>query len=345
MATSDRKIQLRIRSIKGTQQITRAMKLVSTAKLQKIRAIAQSNTPYFQAVYQTMCSILRLLTGDDVLNGPMLQSGKSAYLVITSDRGLAGGYNANVCKLLERSMGSKEDALILTVGRRGREYFSRRGFTLGQHFETPAEVPEYSGVRQIQDAVMDLYRSGTVKEIYVAYTSFQNTLSQTATLMKLFPLQREDFMGGEDEQESKHGTMPHVLMNFEPGPEAVLANIIPRYMGGILYGVLVESSASEQGARMTAMDSATENAQDICDKLTLQYNRARQGHITQGDNGDIVNGASRVGRLKTNRNGAEAPERRLRWPIQKLEKKSMASFSRLSGLYWILNLVQTICLL
>ena len=178
-------------------------------------------------------------------------------------------------------MGSKEDALILTVGRRGREYFSRRGFTLGQHFETPAEVPEYSGVRQIQDAVMDLYRSGTVKEIYVAYTSFQNTLSQTATLMKLFPLQRE----------SKHGTMPHVLMNFEPGPEAVLANIIPRYMGGILYGVLVESSASEQGARMTAMDSATENAQDICDKLTLQYNRARQGHITQ-EITEIVNGAS-----------------------------------------------------
>ncbi|MBC8542653.1 ATP synthase F1 subunit gamma [Bianquea renquensis] len=289
MATT-REIQLRIRSIKGTQQITRAMKLVSTAKLQKIRAIAQSNTPYFQAVYQTMCSILAL-TGDDVLNGPMLQSGKSAYLVITSDRGLAGGYNANVCKLLERSMGSKEDALILTVGRRGREYFSRRGFTLGQHFETPAEVPEYSGVRQIQDAVMDLYRSGTVKEIYVAYTSFQNTLSQTATLMKLFPLQREDFMGGEDEQESKHGTMPHVLMNFEPGPEAVLANIIPRYMGGILYGVLVESSASEQGARMTAMDSATENAQDICDKLTLQYNRARQGHITQ-EITEIVNGAS-----------------------------------------------------
>lgn len=191
---------------------------------------------------------------------------------------------------------------------------------------------------------MDLYRSGTVKEIYVAYTSFQNTLSQTATLMKLFPLQREDFMGGEDEQESKHGTMPHVLMNFEPGPEAVLANIIPRYMGGILYGVLVESSASEQGARMTAMDSATENAQDICDKLTLQYNRARQGHITQ-EITEIVHGASRSWKAKTNQTAAEAPERRLRWPIQKLEKKSMASFSRLSGLYWILNLVQTICLL
>ena len=285
MATT-REIQLRIRSIKGTQQITRARKLVSTAKLQKIRAIAQSNTPYFQAVYQTMRSILAL-TGDDVLNGAMPQSGKSAYLVITSDRGLAGGYNANVCKLLERSIGSKEDALILTVGRRGREYFSRRGFALGQHFETPAEVPEYSDVRQIQSAVMDLYRGGTAKEIYVAYTSFHNTLSQTATLMKLFPLQKEDFAGGEGEQENK----PHVLMNFEPGPEAVLADIIPRYIGGILYGVLAESSASEQGARMTAMDSATENAQDICDKLTLQYNRARQGHITQ-EITEIVNGAS-----------------------------------------------------
>ena len=283
MATT-REIQLRIRSIKGTQQITRAMKLVSTAKLQKIRSVAQDNKPYFQAVYQTMCSILSL-TGDDVLAGQMSDTGKTAYLVITSDRGLAGGYNANVCKLLERSIASKDDALILTVGRRGREYFSRRGFTMGQHFETPAEVPEYSDVRQIRGAVMDLYKSGTIREIYVAYTSFKNTLSQTATLLKLFPLQREDFVE-EDSQRGKH-----VLMNFEPGPEAVLSYIIPRYIGGVLYGVLAESSASEQGARMTAMDSATENAQDICDKLTLQYNRARQGHITQ-EITEIVNGAS-----------------------------------------------------
>lgn len=284
MATT-REIQLRIKSVKGTQQITKAMKLVSTAKLQKIRGIAEANKPYFNAVYKTISSILATSDGS-VLHTPLISDekyadGRTAYLLITSDRGLAGGYNANVCRLLQSQIEDKDKALILTIGRRGREYFARRGYTMGEHFELSGDVPKYSEVSRLAQAFTELKKNRTVDALYVVYTSFVNTITQTPKSLKLLPISPEDVPVQGDLS----------VMNYEPGEEAVLEYIIPKYICGILYGALAESCASEEGARMTAMDSATDNAQEIVEKLTLQYNRARQGHITQ-ELTEIVNGAA-----------------------------------------------------
>lgn len=281
-----REIQLRIRSISGTQQITRAMKLVSTAKLQKIRGIAEEGRPYFSMVYQTVCSILQASTEDvgalagfsspaDAENKP------AAYILITSDRGLAGGYNANICRLLESEIAEKDQALIITIGKRGREYFERRGYTVDAHYENDGEAPQMSQINRISRYVMGLYTEGKVSGVRIAYTAFENTLSQVPQLIQLFPLKREDFEAGEE----------LISMNYEPGAEEVMKRIMPLYISGILHGAMAEAAASEQGARMTAMDSATDNASDMIDHLTLQYNRARQGHITQ-ELTEIINGAA-----------------------------------------------------
>ena len=282
-----REIQLRIRSIKGTQQITRAMKLVSTAKLQKIRGIAEEGRPYFSMVYQTVCSILQTSTEDvSAMAGFSQPAGAEnapmAYILITSDRGLAGGYNVNVCRQLEGVIEDRENALIITIGKRGREYFERRGYRVDAHYDNAEEVPQMAEVNRIARYVMGLYNEGTVSGVQIAFTAFKNTLSQIPTVMRLFPLNPEDFQTEGTEL---------VSMNYEPGPEEVMKRIMPLYISGILHGAMAEASASEQGARMTAMDSATDNAGDMIDTLTLQYNRARQGHITQ-ELTEIINGAA-----------------------------------------------------
>lgn len=287
MATT-REIKLRIKSVTGTQQITKAMKLVSTAKLQKIRGVTEANKPYFKAVYETMCSILATSEAS-VMSSPLIgggekHTGKTAYLLITSDRGLAGGYNTNVCRLLQSKIENKDDAIILTIGRRGREYFARRGYTMGEHFAIDGDIPKYSDVARLAKTFTALKQEGKVDALYVVYTAFINTISQSPSMLKLLPIEKEDIVLPEDPGKQS-------MMNYEPGEESVLSYIIPKYISGILFGALAESFASEEGARMTAMDSATDNAQEIVDKLTLQYNRARQGHITQ-ELTEIVNGAA-----------------------------------------------------
>lgn len=282
-----RELQLRMKSVQGTQQITRAMKLVSTAKLQKVRSVVEANRMYFKSIQDTMASIM-VHSGKDVLQ-PYLSErndGKDAYLVITSDRGLAGGYNSNVCKLTETSIRNREEAIIIPVGHKGRDYFLRRGYTVDKEYESVDEVPRYSEVRKIAEELMEEYHQGIYRSIHVVYTSFINTLSQQARCMKLYPLSQEDF-----EDAKPDGKEP--LMNFEPSSETVLSYVIRQYINAVLYGALMESAASEQGARMTAMDSATDNAQNIVDNLRLRYNRARQGSITQ-ELTEIVNGSNAI---------------------------------------------------
>ncbi|MBR2263312.1 MAG: ATP synthase F1 subunit gamma [Firmicutes bacterium] len=287
MATT-REIQLRIKSVTGTQQITKAMKLVSTAKLQKIRGVQEANKPYFKSVYETMCSIIAAsedcVRNSALLNDDIKADGKAAYLLITGDRGLAGGYNANICRLLERSIEDKEKALIVTVGKRGREYFTRRGYQMGEHFEIRSSLPNYNEVSRIVDSFTALKTEGTVDTLYVVYTAFINTISQKPTILKLLPISTEEIPEPEDKSKMS-------MMNYEPDEDEVLKYIVPKYISGVVFGSLAESFASEEGARMTAMDSATDNAEEIVQHLTLQYNRARQGHITQ-ELTEIVNGAA-----------------------------------------------------
>jgi F-type H+-transporting ATPase subunit gamma len=279
---SMRDIKRRKTSIQSTQQITKAMKLVATAKLQKAKAQAEETRPYFNKMHSTIASILSQSGG---LNHPFLnerEGSKSTYIVITSNRGLAGGYNGNVCKQVINSQTNVTDASIIAVGKRGRDLLKRKQFEIIDEHNDIVENPTYKDAAIIGEKVLEMYKNGEIDHLYIAYTAFNSTISQEPKLLKVLPLDINDF----EEEEEKSLT----LMNYEPSPEEVLEHIIPKYINSIIFGALKESVASEHGARMTAMDSATNNATDMIDKLTLQYNRARQASITQ-ELSEIVGGA------------------------------------------------------
>lgn len=279
---SMRDIKRRKTSIQSTQQITKAMKLVATAKLQKAKLQAESTRPYFNKMHGTISSILSRSGG---LDHPFLnerEGSTNAYIVITSNRGLAGGYNGNVCKQVITTESNVSEASVIAVGKKGRDILRRKGFSIIDENNDIVENPTYKDASIIGEKVLEMYKNGEIDHLYIAYTAFHSTLSQEAKLLKILPLDIDEF---KDE-----GEEPLTLMNYEPSPEEVLDHIIPKYINSVIYGALKESVASEHGARMTAMDSATNNASEMIDKLTLQYNRARQASITQ-ELSEIVGGA------------------------------------------------------
>lgn len=282
---SMRDIKRRKGSIQSTQQITKAMKLVSTVKLQKARNRAEQSNPYFNHMYQTVTS---MLARSGNLNHPYLKPGnsqKKAIITIASNRGLAGGYNANVVKLITGSGMPKEDVQVYMIGRKAKELLVRKGYEIKADYSDVIEGPVYEDAAVICEEVLEAFSRGEIGEIYLAYTHFKNTVSHEPTLMKLLPVEF-------DEAELKEAEA-NVLMNYEPNEEEALNLIIPKYMTSLFYGALVEAVASENGARMQAMDSATSNADEMISDLTLKYNRARQSSITQ-ELTEIIAGAEAI---------------------------------------------------
>lgn len=272
---SMRDIKRRKQSVSSTQQITKAMKLVSTVKLQKARTKAEQTTPYFDAMYSTICSMLA--KAGEIDNQYLKDNGsqKKAFIVISSNRGLAGGYNSNIVKQVTGSGIPKEDCRLFIVGKKGGDSLASKGYEIVNDYSGAMEAPTYADAMVIASDVLKAYTDGEVGEIYLVYTHFKNTVSQIPKLMKLLP-------AVIDEQDVEAAsTSDNVLMNFEPNEEEALNLIIPKYVTSLVYGALVEAVASENGARMQAMDSATSNAEDIISDLSLKYNRARQGSITQ----------------------------------------------------------------
>lgn len=285
---SMRDIKRRKGSIQSTQQITKAMKLVSTVKLQKAKGKAEQTNPYTNYMYQTVSS---MLAKSGSIDHPYLTKGeadKKAVVVITSNRGLAGGYNSNITKLVMASEDfSKENAEIYTIGSKGREALERRGYVIKEDASGIIESPSYEDASVLCKKILEEYTEGEISEIYLAYTHFKNTVSHEPTLIKLLPVQI-------DEADMEKGAASaNVLMNYEPNEEEALDMIIPKYVTSLFYGALVEAVASENGARMQAMDSATSNAEEMISDLTLKYNRARQGSITQ-ELTEIIAGASAI---------------------------------------------------
>ena len=282
---SMRDIKRRKSSISSTQQITKAMKLVSTVKLQKARTHAESTDPYFNYMYKTVSS---MLAKSGNINHPYLQAGESkrkAVVVITSNRGLAGGYNSNIVKLITHGDLVKDDLDIYAIGTKGEEALLSKGYNIVKSAPQMMEDPEYDDAAVLCKEVLKSFADGEVGEIYMAYTHFKNTVTQEAKLIKLLPVEIDTDEAAQD----KSG----VLMNFEPNEEEAINLIIPKYVTSLFYGALVESFASENGARMQAMDSATSNAEEMIDDLTLKYNRARQGSITQ-ELTEIIAGANAI---------------------------------------------------
>lgn len=280
-------IKRRKSSIQSTQQITKAMKLVSTVKLQKAKNRAEQTDPYFNYMYKTVSS---MLARSGNINHPYLTAGdskKKAVVVITSNRGLAGGYNSNIVKLITGGDFNKEDLDIYAVGGKGAEALERRGYHIADLETEMMEAPTYPDAASLCSCVLDAFTSGEVGEIYLAYTHFKNTVSQEAKLIKLLPVEIEP------DSEENQAADSNILMNYEPNEEEALDMIIPKYVTSLFYGALVEAVASENGARMQAMDSATSNAEEMISDLSLKYNRARQGSITQ-ELTEIIAGANAI---------------------------------------------------
>ena len=268
---STKEIKNRIRSMESTKQITNAMEMVAASKLRKAQAQVLSSRPYFEILYSTINDIVDS-TRD--FTSPYLtkrEVKKSCYVVIAGDRGLAGGYNSNIFKLVMAEIEGK-DVTVLPIGKKAGDYFRAHNIpTLTANYAVAEEVSLGDCFTVAKD-LSKLFLKGEFDEIYVAYTNFVSVLSQTPASLRLLPLLRT--------QTGKEGTKESDVL-YEPDSTTVFETVIPEYLGGILYGALCESRASEQAARRTAMDSATQNADEMIADLSLQFNRARQAAITQ----------------------------------------------------------------
>jgi len=282
-------IKRRIKSVNSTKQITHAMELVASAKLRKSRELAENRYPYFEAMIVSMGRILEKTENNKNVFMNQREVKKTAYIVITGDKGLAGGYNVNVAKRVEKHITNKETAILYTLGSRGRDYFKNRSYNIQGEFLGISERPNFFKAKEIASIFMEGYKNGDFDEVYLVYTRFLSTISQKPYLMQLLPLDPEDLKPknkAEDDIQEKDLTG----MIYEPDPEVLLEYLIPNYVANTLYGAMIESAASEQGARRTAMESATTNANEMIDALTLKYNRVRQAAITQ-EISEIVSGA------------------------------------------------------
>ena len=266
---STKDIKNRIRSMESTRQITKAMEMVAASKLRHAQAQVLSSRPYFEILYATIQDIVA--HNNDVSSPYLTQrkGSKALYVVIAGDRGLAGGYNSNILKLVMAQCQGK-DATILPIGKKAIEFFRARKMPmLSQNHPLTAEV-SMGDCFSIAKVLSKAYLSGQFDQVYVAYTNFVSVLSQTPAVLQLLPLggQQSTAEGGTD-------------IIYEPNAVEVFDAIVPEYLGGALYGALCESRAAEQAARRTAMDSATKNADDMIADLSLKFNQARQAAITQ----------------------------------------------------------------
>lgn len=285
-------IRTRITSVQKTMKITNAMYLMASAKLKKAKKALAETAPYFNSMQR---AIGKIIAHNDVSNeryfAPTEINGKEScagIIVVTSDKGLAGAYNHNVCKLADQELINTKNDMIFCVGTTGLRYFQKH-HTLNEQIDEehsfPAGEPSMWMARDLADHVIDLFLDGTLDSVHVVYTRMVNAMTAQTEVMQLLPLKGNMFPSNMVDEKSDY------IENFYPSTAAVLHKIVPNYVKGILYGAFVESYACEQFARMSAMDSATKNAKEISSELSLEYNRIRQAQITT-EITEVVAGAS-----------------------------------------------------
>ncbi|MEM1502784.1 F0F1 ATP synthase subunit gamma [Domibacillus sp. 8LH] len=279
-----RDIQTRITSTKKTSQITKAMQMVSASKLNRAEMNAKSFVPYMDKIQEVVASIA---LGSKDVKHPMLVSRpvkKTGYLVITSDRGLAGAYNSSILrsvyKRIQERHTSKDEYVVIAIGRVGRDFFRIRGIDTIESVTGLPDQPSFADVKEIVRKTVDLFSEGAYDELYMYYSHFVNAIQQDVTAKKVLPLTDIQASGGRLSS-----------YEFEPSAEEILEVLLPQYAESLIYGALLDGKASEHAARMTAMQNATDNAKELIRTLTLQYNRARQAAITQ-EITEIVGGAA-----------------------------------------------------
>lgn len=277
MAVGMKDIKNRIKSVESTMQITKAMELVASSKLRKAKEKTEKSKPFFDTMYNTMKQIAN--TTND-FSSSYVKSGEvktSGYIIIGGDKGLAGGYNANLFRRSETQLEGKKAKLVV-VGKKAIEYFEKKGYDVAFKFPDFAETMDFVQANQLATVVLELFDKGEINDLTLIYTEFVSALTQNVQVKKLLPLSIE-----KEEHEYK-------AVVYDPSPTAVFDSIIPIYLEGVLYAAVLEAFASEQGARRTAMEAANDNAKEMIEELNLLYNRARQANITQ-ELSEIVSGA------------------------------------------------------
>ena len=267
---STKDIKNRIRSMESTKQITKAMEMVAASKLRHAQARVLNSRPYFEILYSTISDIVdsnRDFSSPYLMKRPVK---KAAYIVIAGDRGLAGGYNSNILKLVQAETEGK-NVTILPIGKKAVDYFKSHHYELLTDTYVEAADVSIGDCFSLAKQLSKSYLNGEFDEIHIAYTNFVSVLSQTPATLRMLPLLQS--------QTSHAGSGTDII--YEPGSLEVFDAIVPEYLGGIVYGALCESRAAEQAARRTAMDAATQNAEDMIADLSLKFNQARQAAITQ----------------------------------------------------------------
>lgn len=301
MAESVRDIRRRIKSVKSIAQITKAMEAVSANKMRKSQMFALNARPYAIAALELLENLIATTPRlPDFFTGREVK--KTAILVVTADKGLAGAYNSNVLRAAEKFAAGlsreKKDFAVITVGKKAKEYFSRRGFPIAASFSGFSDFSKLHETNPVADSVMAGFKAGSYDEVVAIYTHFRTTLKQEVAVRKVLPLTREGIIemvlgilpehgkyapkAGHQSAVSKAATAPHSAEYiFEPDPAAILSALVPRLLAMHVHHAILEANASEHSSRMVAMKNASDNARDLIDDLSLRYNKVRQAGITR----------------------------------------------------------------
>jgi F-type H+-transporting ATPase subunit gamma len=276
-----RDIKRRIDSAQDTRKITRAMKMVAAAKLRKYQKKVEDARPFFNKTREILSNLAR--NTRESREHPLLtvrKGGKNLYIIITSDHGLCGPYNARIIELAEKRLSQEKEARLIVIGRKGRNYFNLRGYEILSEYLKIDDYPDAEFISKVSQEVITLFTEKLVDRVSIIYTHFTSPINQTCRALPLLPVHIM--------QETEEGNRVEYI--YEPSPEEVLDLLLPKYVNSLLFSTLLESRVSEFGSRMTAMDAATDNAGELINQLTLLYNRARQAAIT-GEITEIVGGA------------------------------------------------------
>lgn len=275
-------IRTRMQSVQQTLKITNAMYLISSAKVKKARKQLADVEPYFDKLAKTVLDIFRhspdlkhrFIEGHEIPK----EDRKTGFIVVTGDKGLAGAYNHNVLRLAETYLARKKDPTLFLIGQMGRHYFEKKNIPIDAEFMYTAQDPTLERAKEIADTMVDLYERGALDEVYLVFTHSFSAVRMEPEIIKLLPLDRAMLSARRGLSEADQY---RDVVRYEPSPEAVLDVLVPGVLRGYLLAALVESFCSEQNSRMTAMDSASESAREMLKTLSLEFNRARQGAITQ----------------------------------------------------------------
>jgi F-type H+-transporting ATPase subunit gamma len=294
-------IRRRIRSVKNMRQITKAMKMVAAAKLRRAQERAIASRPYAKMMNRVLANVARAAANEDPADFPLLQKREEKrvqLIVVTSDRGLAGAFNANLLRMVQRFVDERRGAEVRVeaIGRKGRDYFRKRRFTLtGEHIGE-VEKPQYSKASEIADKMIEQYRKAELDSVYLAVNEFKSVMMPNIVMRKILPVEltpgnAENDPSKPEGEKEEPGQIDYI---YEQPPEELLRALLPRYVEMVIYRAMLESNSAEQAARMSAMDTASSNASEVVDTLTLQMNRVRQASITR-EIIEIVSGAAAAG--------------------------------------------------